>query len=61
MDPQLRELVRTLASLTDAEYETVTSEARGPATHQLAVDRKAAASAEMARKAALLTALINKV
>jgi hypothetical protein len=28
MDPQLKDLARTLASLTDSEYQTVTAEAR---------------------------------
>ena len=30
MDPQMQELARTLASLTDEEYAAVTEEARGP-------------------------------
>jgi hypothetical protein len=32
MDPQMQELARTLASLTDEEYAAVTEEARGPET-----------------------------
>lgn len=44
MESELRELARTLASLTREEYETVTAEARGESLEQ----RKQAASAALA-------------
>ena len=53
-----RDVVEYLSLLGDDDYREIADEARG--THQLATDRRAAAAADMARKAAQLAELLSR-